>query len=86
MHDKPSTHTFVFKNISGQPIKVDNIRSTCGCTSPIWNEDVVLPDSLGTIILEYDAHKIGYFRKVARVYFSGQKKPERLVLEGEVVE
>ena len=30
---KPVEHFFKFKNISGEPITIDNIRTSCGCTA-----------------------------------------------------
>lgn len=86
IHKKPGVHYFAFRNISDEPLTVDNVRTTCGCTSPDWDEDVVMPDSIGMIKLEYDAFKLGYFQKFARVFFNGQKKSEKLMIEGEVVE
>jgi len=85
-YKQPKSHIFVFRNTSKEPLTIDNVRTSCGCTSPEWEEEVVMPDSLGRITLEYDAFKLGYFQKFAKVYFSGQKKGERLVIEGEVVE
>ncbi|MFT4762231.1 MAG: hypothetical protein ACI9XO_004990 [Paraglaciecola sp.] len=86
MHKQPGVHYFSYKNISGEPLTVDNIRTTCGCTSPEWEDIVIMPDSTGIIKIEYDAQKLGYFQKFAKVFFHGQKKSEKLVIEGEVIE
>jgi|APTNR8051073442_1049403.scaffolds.fasta_scaffold08165_2 hypothetical protein len=83
-HRKPSTHEFRFRNTSGEPLTVDNVRASCGCTVPDWSYEPVLPDSVGVISVEYDARDIGYFYKKLKVYLHGQKKPELLVIEGEV--
>jgi hypothetical protein len=77
---------FRFKNISDKPVSVDNVRSTCGCTSPDWENEIVDPLSEGTITVEYDAKKSGWFKKKITVFFSGQKQPERLQVEGFVEE
>jgi len=86
IHKQPGVHSFKFKNVSNEPLTIDNVRTTCGCTSPDWSADVVMPDSIGVIKLEYDAYKLGYFHKLAKVFINGQKKSEKLVIEGEVVE
>ncbi|MEM6966933.1 MAG: DUF1573 domain-containing protein [Bacteroidota bacterium] len=78
----PKTHEFTFKNTHDEPIIIETIRTTCGCTVPKWSEEPVLPDSLGTIQLQYDAQKFGYFRKKIRVFFAHQRKPELLFIEG----
>jgi len=82
---KPVRHTFTFKNISEEPIVIDNVRTSCGCTGSTWEQAPVLPDSTGTIVLEYDAALQGYFRKYARVFFSSQRKAEKLWVTGFVL-
>lgn len=82
----PAHHTFRFKNISDAPIVIDNIRPGCGCTAVEWEEVVIEPDSVGLIQVSYNANVKGYFRKSMKVYFHGQRKAEKLWLEGFVIE
>lgn len=83
---EPAHHTFQFKNTSDAPLVIDNIRPGCGCTAVDWQETVIEPDSVGMIHASYDAHLKGYFRKSLKVYFHGQRKAEKLWLEGYVIE
>lgn len=84
--DIPVEHIFTFKNISGTPLTVDNVRTSCGCTAPEWDEtEVILPDSTGTVKLIFNARASGYFYKMAKVFFNGQKKGEKLYIEGDVI-
>ena len=85
-HQKPVTHQFTYKNISDHPLTIDNIRTTCGCTTPDWAETPTPIDSTGTILVEFDAREVGYFKKLIKVYFHGQRKAERLYIEGFVEE
>ncbi len=85
-HKKPAKHAFRFRNVSGQPLAIDNVRPSCGCTAPGWDAAPVLPDSIGTISIEYDARDLGYFNKKIKVYFHGQRRAEVLSIEGWVVE
>ncbi|MCI5080957.1 MAG: DUF1573 domain-containing protein [Saprospiraceae bacterium] len=82
---QPAKTIFRFKNISSQPLTIDNVRTSCGCTAPAWPATPIEPDSIGTIEIEYDAHKKGYFQKRIKVYFSGQRKAEKLYIKGEVL-
>ncbi len=82
---KPVVHTFRFRNVSGSPLVIDNVRPACGCTTPDWTTRPVLPDSTAEIRIEYDARDKGYFRKSIKVYVSGQRKAEKLWIEGFVV-
>jgi hypothetical protein len=85
-HLQPVTVSFVFKNLLSTPLVIDNVRTTCGCTAPDWSEAPTAPGAENTILIEYDAKKIGYFEKKIKVYFDGVRKPETLIIEGEVVE
>ena len=80
--EKPVTVQFQYKNISDKPVSIDNVRPTCGCTAPTWTDTPILPDSTGTIEIEYSANQPGYFRKKIKVFFKAQQKAERLYLEG----
>lgn len=75
---------FEFKNMSEFPIFIDNVRTSCGCTAPDWNPAGIEPDSTGTITIEYDAKKSGFFRKRILVFFAHQRRGERLWITGEV--
>ena len=83
--NKPVTHFFKFKNISGEPFIIDNVRTTCGCTAPDWSNEPVEADSTNQIKIEFNAAKTGYFRKKIRVFFSNQRKAEMLHIEGYVL-
>ena len=84
-YQKEVKHTFKFKNKSTEPLVIETIRTTCGCTGSTWDETPILPDSIGTITIEYDAKKGGYFRKNAKVFFAGKRDAERLWVSGFVV-
>lgn len=83
--NKPVSHEFRFRNLSGQALIVDNVRTSCGCTVPDWDKAAVPPDSVGIISVEYDARSLGYFLKKVKVYFNGQRRAEVLYIEGDVV-
>ena len=83
--DEPAKFQFRFINVSDTPITIDNVRTSCGCTAPNWTETPIEPNDTSFIDIKYDAKKVGFFKKKIRVYFSGQKKAEKLYIEGEVV-
>ena len=82
----PVTTVFTFRNVGPDSLYIDNVRTSCGCTSPEWEDLRVPPDSLGHILIEYDADDTGYFNKGIKVYFNGYRKAERLAIEGWVEE
>ncbi len=81
---KPVFIDFRFKNTGAELMTIDNVRMNCTCTASDWDEKVIPPDAEGKIQIEFDAKKPGYFRKKITVYFSTQKKGEKLYIEGYV--
>ena len=77
-----ATHAFRYVNTGEVPLTIDNIRTSCGCTTPDWAQSPVMPGDTGVILLEYDARDPGYFRKQSKVYFHGYRKAEKLYIEG----
>jgi len=82
LQGQSATFDFRFKNISDQPIVIQNVRPDCGCTAPNWENAPTFPDSTGTLSITFDATKKGYFNKKVKVFFSGQRKGEKLYVEG----
>lgn len=83
---KPVQHAFTFKNLSPEPIVIETVRTSCGCTGSTWTETPVLPDSTGIVTLEFDAKQSGEFRKYAKVYFANLRSAQKLWVSGFVVE
>ena len=79
-----ASFTFTFKNISDKPIVIDNVRTDCSCTASDWNTAPILPNETGKITVSYDSKQTGYFHKKLTVWIRGQRKPEKLTIEGEV--
>jgi hypothetical protein len=84
-HKQPQSFTFEFKNLSLTPVVIDNVRTECGCTATDWAQEPVPASQSGRIKVTYDAHSVGYFKKKITVWIHGQRKAEKLYIEGEVV-
>jgi hypothetical protein len=82
IQDQPATHEFRYRNNTGEAVVIDNVRTSCGCTTSDWESRPVEPDSIGVLKVEFDAYSKGYFRKYVKVYFSGRRKASKLWLEG----
>ncbi len=78
----PATAEFRFKNTSAEPLVIDNVRSTCGCTASNWDDAAIGPGEEGSIKIEFDARKPGFFYKKITVFFSNQRKAEKLSITG----
>lgn len=83
---KGDTQRFVFRfqNILREPIVLETVRTTCGCTAADWPEAPIEPEAFGDVLIDFDANKTGFFRKKITVFFDKQRKPETLWITGEV--
>lgn len=83
-HERPATFVFQFKNVDTQPLVLQTVRTTCGCTAATWTEAPIAPGATGEVTIEYDAYQRGDFRKKIKVFFDRQRKPELLWIHGTV--
>ena len=81
---KPVRHVFSFLNTGDQPLIMQTVRTTCGCTAAEWAETPIEPGQKGEVVIEFDAYIKGAFRKKIRVFFDKQKAPEILWVLGDV--
>jgi hypothetical protein len=61
-------HTFKFKNVGTQPLVISNIGVSCGCTTPDWTKDPVMPGKSGIVTAKFNsAGKVGMQNKVLTI-------------------
>ena len=60
----PVTHEFQFTNTSNDTILVKGVKASCGCTTPGWSKDAVLPGEKGFVQARYNPrNRPGPFKK-----------------------
>ncbi|SHI92915.1 Protein of unknown function [Hymenobacter daecheongensis DSM 21074] len=78
-------HTFKFKNVGTQPLVISNIGVSCGCTTPEWTKDPVMPGKTGTISAKFNSTgKMGMQNKVLTVESNSASGNAMVSLVGEV--
>jgi hypothetical protein len=76
---------FSFENTGTKPIKVLSVKATCGCTTPIWSRDSVMPGSSGFVKVEYNPlGRPGVFAKEILVETDGSPSHISLTIHGKV--
>lgn len=61
-------HTFKFKNVGTQPLVISNIGVSCGCTTPDWTKEPVMPGKSGTVTAKFNSTgKMGMQNKVLTI-------------------
>ncbi len=80
-------YTFTFKNIGKQPIVINTVISSCGCTTPVWTKNPIKPGEFGKIDVTFLNDQGPYpFDKSLTVYVSGMNRPVILRIKGVVHE
>ncbi len=64
----PAEVEFKFTNTGKEPILLERVQPSCGCTSPTWSKDPILPKKTGTIKASYNAAAVGAFNKSITVF------------------
>ncbi len=61
---KPVTFEFEFTNTdSKEPIVLEDVKASCGCTTPTWTKEPVMPGKKGSIKTQYNMARDGAYRK-----------------------
>lgn len=84
---QPVTFTFEFVNEGNQPLIVTNAAPSCGCTTPEWTREPVLPGKTGLIKAQYNpvGRGTGPFTKTISVTTNGDPANAVLTIRGEAV-
>jgi len=75
---------FKFTNEGKAPLILSNVQSSCGCTTPSWTREPVIPGATGEIKVHYDTNRIGSFSKTITVTSNAENSPIVLRISGEV--
>ena len=79
-------HIFQFRNAGNQPVVIENVLSTCGCTAPEWPKDPILPGKAGSIKVIFDSSgKIGRQNKIVTIRSNAPGNQHRIRIYGMVL-
>ena len=80
---RPVTHVFELVNKSKEPIMLENVMASCGCTTPEWSRDPIQPGATSTIKVGYNSAAEGPFNKSITIQVAGGQV-QTLVITGNV--
>ncbi len=85
--DGPVTFTFKFTNIGNEPLVLKNVKASCGCTTPKWTREPVLPGDSGKINVTFNPrNRPGSFRKSITVTTNTTPANVYLSISGKVIQ
>jgi hypothetical protein len=80
---KPAYHYFEIVNTGKEPLKLDNVAASCGCTTPEWSQDPIAPGQSQQIKVGYNAASEGAFEKFITITYNGTQT-KQLSIKGNV--
>jgi hypothetical protein len=80
-----ATYEFKVKNVGNQPVVIANVQPSCGCTTPDWTKDPILPGKTGVIKASYNTiGRPGPFHKSITVTSNAATPTKVIFIKGEV--
>ncbi|MFO7789528.1 MAG: DUF1573 domain-containing protein [Bacteroidota bacterium] len=80
------SYTFTFTNVGGSDLIINNVKASCGCTTPDWTRKPVEPGEEGTIEIIFDSHgRSGEQKKTVKVFANTQPNTTELRVSCNIV-
>ena len=64
-------------------LKIEDVRASCGCTTPVWKREPVAPNTATKITVGYNAYNEGPFEKTVTITYNGGQT-KMLTIKGNV--
>ncbi len=77
---------FIFTNTGGTPLILKNVTASCGCTTPNYSKDPVLPGAKGFINVSFNPQgKSGKFEKQITITSNAEPESQVLYIKGDII-
>ncbi len=80
---RPATYFFEIMNLSLEPLRLENVQASCGCTTPEWSKEPIAPGAGAVIKVGYNAYAEGHFNKTVTIFYKDHQT-KTLTISGEV--
>lgn len=81
---KKAEVVFRLKNTGDKALAIHDIKTSCGCTVPLWSKEPVAPGKTTSIQVEVKPESDGYFHKTVDVFCNTKENPVKLTIKGNV--
>lgn len=76
---------FKFTNTGKEPLILTSVTSSCGCTTPYWSKEPILPNKSDVIKVHYATNRIGVIAKQITVISNASNSTVTLNIKGNVL-
>lgn len=78
-----ASHEFLITNTGKEPLIISTVRPSCGCTTPDWTKEPIMPGKTGVIKASYGTQgRVGSFNKSVTVSTNGEPSNYTLYIRG----
>jgi hypothetical protein len=70
---RPVTHNFELVNTGKEPLMLENVQASCGCTTPEWSKEAIQPGATSVIKVGYNAANEGAFNKTITIIYNNNQ-------------
>ena len=77
-------YEFVFTNTGKEPLILNNVKSSCGCTKPEWSVEPVKRGEKAVVKVGYNTKLVGPFTKTITVFSNASNSTVTLTIKGAV--
>lgn len=79
------THEFIFTNKGKEALVLSNVKASCGCTTPVWPKEPILPGQEGKILVTYNTSgRPGPFTKTITITSNADEANKVITIRGTV--
>jgi len=83
---KLASYEFQVTNSGNQPLIISNVQPSCGCTTPFWTKEPIMPGKTGIIKATYNsAGRPGIFNKSLTVISNSNSGTKVVHIKGSVI-
>jgi Protein of unknown function (DUF1573) len=69
------SYRYTFTNVGKNPLKISNVKPTCGCTTPEWTKEEIAPGGKGYVVVEFDSKGRGGTNNKTTEVFANTEPP-----------
>ncbi|HXH18898.1 MAG TPA: DUF1573 domain-containing protein [Chitinophagales bacterium] len=81
-----ATVDFVFTNTGTEKLILTDVKASCGCTTPFWSKEPVMPGEKGKITAKYNTQgRPGNFSKAITITSNASEETMRIFIKGNVI-
>lgn len=83
-HASSGDREFKFVNTGKEPLIISNAKGSCGCTTPQWPKEPIMPGDSAVIKVHYDTKRVGAFTKTVTLTSNADTPTKVLKIKGVV--